>query len=200
LPCFCLDLLPGPATGLRHPSRSQLFFASCPKIWRGPSQTRGGKVSFWWRAFIHIKSASTSMYHPGGRWGGRVAPRLSEVEPAVACGLSRSSSEPQSGSQRRSFCSCFVQQHLLRPNLPNRRKRGPSHFPTTRCLCPLHTCSELPAIKTCTGHPQSAINKLTSTAPYQSIASGGRCESVAEKRSEQRTTAYTRPLAHAMDA
>jgi hypothetical protein len=32
------------------------------------------------------------------------------------------------------------------------------------------------------------------------IASGERCESVAEKRSKQRTTAYTRLLAHAKDA
>jgi hypothetical protein len=34
----------------------------------------------------------------------------------------------------------------------------------------------------------------------QHIASGERCESVAEKRSKQRTTAYTRLLAHAKDA
>jgi hypothetical protein len=33
-----------------------------------------------------------------------------------------------------------------------------------------------------------------------SIASGERCEIVAEKRSKQRTTVYTRPLAHAKDA
>jgi hypothetical protein len=32
-----------------------------------------------------------------------------------------------------------------------------------------------------------------------SIASGERCESVAEKRSKQRTTAYTGLLAHATD-
>jgi hypothetical protein len=35
---------------------------------------------------------------------------------------------------------------------------------------------------------------------HSSIASGERCESVAEKRSKQRTTAYTRLLAHAKDA
>jgi hypothetical protein len=34
----------------------------------------------------------------------------------------------------------------------------------------------------------------------RNIASGERCESVAEKRSKQRTTAYTRLLAHAKDA
>jgi hypothetical protein len=39
----------------------------------------------------------------------------------------------------------------------------------------------------------------THPADLVSIASGERCESVAEKRSKQRTTAYTRLLAHAMD-
>jgi hypothetical protein len=38
------------------------------------------------------------------------------------------------------------------------------------------------------------------SAAKQNIASGERCESVAEKRSKQRTTAYTRLLAHAKDA
>jgi hypothetical protein len=38
------------------------------------------------------------------------------------------------------------------------------------------------------------------TNRHASIASGERYESVAEKRSEQRTTAYTSPLAHAADA
>jgi hypothetical protein len=36
--------------------------------------------------------------------------------------------------------------------------------------------------------------------PAHHIASGERCESVAEKRSKQRTTAYTRLLSNAKDA
>ena len=52
-------------------------------------------------------------------------------------------------------------------------------------------------------HPRACIGvpspcELQNLLP--NIASGERCESVAEKRSKQRTTVYTRLLAHAKDA
>jgi hypothetical protein len=50
------------------------------------------------------------------------------------------------------------------------------------------------------GPTTTMLAREEGAATQQSFASGERCESVAEPRSEQRTTAYTGLLAHATDA